>query len=164
MLNACRSCGRPTTGTWCATHREAGEAAERARRAAYRRPGRSSKRDAQSIVRRQVLADAGGICEWCGAPASEVDHLVPVKLGGTDARANLLAACRTCNRSRGASGEPPRRTGSGRPPRPRNGGVGSGPGSAVLPGSSPPAAKEVRIDRPRFSPGGGRGHRGGRSG
>lgn len=37
----------------------------------------------------------------CGAPATEVDHIVPESLGGDDSDGNLRAACKPCNAKRG---------------------------------------------------------------
>lgn len=43
-------------------------------------------------------------CRYCGAKPGgenlEVDHLVPVALGGSDNEINLVASCKTCNRRR----------------------------------------------------------------
>jgi len=51
--------------------------------------------------RREVYAKTDGYCAYCGCelPASkmQVDHVLPVDLGGTDDMANLLPACRSCN-------------------------------------------------------------------
>lgn len=44
-----------------------------------------------------VLARDRGICQWCGGPANEADHLgekIPDPAG-------MVAACRTCNARRG---------------------------------------------------------------
>lgn len=57
----------------------------------------------------KILADQGvdydGRCELCGlAEATEVDHVLPQTLGGTDDNPLLLRwACRSCNASRGAN-------------------------------------------------------------
>ena len=49
-----------------------------------------------------VLAQALFVCEICGeAAATEVDHIWPRVIGGTDIRENLQAACAPCNRSKG---------------------------------------------------------------
>lgn len=48
-----------------------------------------------------LLADSPP-CHWCGAPATEADHLVPVAAGGDNDLANLAPACKRCNASRGA--------------------------------------------------------------
>lgn len=53
-----------------------------------------------------TLADAqGGRCGICHMPLQahdiEVDHIVPVSSGGSDARRNLRLVHGTCNRVRG---------------------------------------------------------------
>lgn len=59
-------------------------------------------------LRRELLEDgAAHSCTWCGYASEnprefDVDHKVPVKLGGRTVRANLHVACSMCNRSRGA--------------------------------------------------------------
>lgn len=58
----------------------------------------SRSRGAWETLRRRVLAEAGWACELCGNPAAEVDHRVPLALGGTDDRWNLRAVCRACHR------------------------------------------------------------------
>lgn len=65
---------------------------------APRRPG-STRRWRR--LRAEVLERDGRTCRYCGAPATEVDHKHPEALGGTDALANLLAACQLCNRVKG---------------------------------------------------------------
>lgn len=43
-------------------------------------------------------------CSYCGKlPAMGVDHVLPLARGGTNALANLVAACLPCNQSKGAS-------------------------------------------------------------
>lgn len=50
-----------------------------------------------------ILARHDGRCYWCRtAPATEIDHIIPLRRGGPDAPANLAPACGPCNRSRGA--------------------------------------------------------------
>ena len=44
-------------------------------------------------------------CVYCGDPAVEIDHVVPVVKGGTHELSNLVPACRPCNRSKGAKDE-----------------------------------------------------------
>lgn len=44
----------------------------------------------------------GARCHYCGAPATTVDHRVPVsKRGASHDRANLVPACFDCNASKG---------------------------------------------------------------
>lgn len=52
-----------------------------------------------------VIARAGGICELalpgCSVTATTGDHILPRSAGGTNALANLRAACLPCNQRRG---------------------------------------------------------------
>jgi 5-methylcytosine-specific restriction endonuclease McrA len=57
-------------------------------------------------IRQVILARDLFICAYCGADATEVDHITPVKHGGTDDEANLTAACVRCNRSKGTKSKP----------------------------------------------------------
>jgi hypothetical protein len=47
-------------------------------------------------------AIAGDPCTYCGATASQVDHIFPVAKGGTDHWWNLTRACESCNKSKAA--------------------------------------------------------------
>lgn len=40
-------------------------------------------------------------CSYCPAPATTVDHVVPLNRGGSHAEGNLAPACRSCNSSKG---------------------------------------------------------------
>lgn len=70
----------------------------RAHQLAKTRPGSTS---AWRRVRAQVLKRDGYRCRLCGAPATHVDHIVPVREGGTDEPVNLPALCERCNLFRG---------------------------------------------------------------
>jgi 5-methylcytosine-specific restriction endonuclease McrA len=52
-------------------------------------------------VRAVVLERDGYCCVYCGGEATTADHIQPVNRGGTDDEANLVAACATCNGSKG---------------------------------------------------------------
>lgn len=52
-------------------------------------------------IRARVLTRDGHTCQYCGQPATTVDHVVPRRLGGDDSLDNLLAACKRCNYSKG---------------------------------------------------------------
>lgn len=56
-------------------------------------------------TRRTVLERDGGECQiggrGCRYEATEVDHIVPVNLGGDSSLGNLRAACRPCNAALG---------------------------------------------------------------
>lgn len=67
-----------------------------------RRQGLSKK------VRYSVLARDGFTCRYCGARPDTgatlvVDHIIPVKDGGSNDPANLIAACQPCNAGKSAS-------------------------------------------------------------
>ena len=57
-------------------------------------------------LRRQVLERDGHTCQWlddagiCGAPATDVDHVIPRAAGGTDDPANLRAICARHHRAK----------------------------------------------------------------
>ena len=48
-------------------------------------------------LRLKILARDANTCAYCGLPADQVDHIVPVAAGGSDHPDNLTAACRRCN-------------------------------------------------------------------
>ena len=67
-----------------------------------------------------VLAESGFRCMYCGLAAPEatlhVDHIVPRTAGGTNDRANLVAACSSCNLGKRARGVAPPLTPEPPPP------------------------------------------------
>lgn len=54
-------------------------------------------------VRAAVLLRDGETCRYCGTTDGpwHIDHVHPVRLGGTDALENLTVACAPCNLSKG---------------------------------------------------------------
>ncbi len=52
--------------------------------------------------RLRVLRRDGGICVYCGADATCVDHVVPMVRGGGDEMENLVASCTLCNLRKGS--------------------------------------------------------------
>jgi 5-methylcytosine-specific restriction endonuclease McrA len=44
------------------------------------------------------FARYGRACHICGAPATDVDHLTPIGVGGDESLDNLRPACARCNR------------------------------------------------------------------
>jgi 5-methylcytosine-specific restriction protein A len=78
----CLTCGQLTDrGSYCAAHARGGSTRR------WRR------------VRARVLARDRYRCQLCGAPATEVDHVVRVADGGSDHPGNLRAICGRCQRS-----------------------------------------------------------------
>ncbi len=50
-----------------------------------------------ALNRRAVFARDGHRCQYCGAPAENLDHVVPRSRGGQHVWENVVAACRPCN-------------------------------------------------------------------
>ena len=62
------------------------------------RPRRIRKDTVAKVIRR-----AGGACEQCGSDSDlEIEHLVPVSQGGSNAASNLKLLCGNCIRSKDA--------------------------------------------------------------
>jgi 5-methylcytosine-specific restriction endonuclease McrA len=53
--------------------------------------------------RKLALERDGYRCVWCGAPATQADHVLAVAKGGTSAVENLVASCGRCNHLRGSA-------------------------------------------------------------
>jgi hypothetical protein len=53
-------------------------------------------------TKQAVLKAASFCCHYCSEDAATVDHKVPLIAGGSDARANLVAACEPCNTAKGS--------------------------------------------------------------
>jgi 5-methylcytosine-specific restriction endonuclease McrA len=49
------------------------------------------------LTRRAVFARDGGRCQYCNAPATSLDHVVPRSRGGTHTWDNVVSACARCN-------------------------------------------------------------------
>jgi len=50
-----------------------------------------------ALNRRAVFARDGHRCQYCGASAENIDHVIPKSRGGRHAWDNVVAACRPCN-------------------------------------------------------------------
>jgi 5-methylcytosine-specific restriction endonuclease McrA len=50
-----------------------------------------------TLSRRAVFVRDHHTCQYCGAPAENVDHVVPRSRGGAHTWENVVAACRRCN-------------------------------------------------------------------
>ena len=40
-----------------------------------------------------------GKCFYCGAPATQVHHIVPLSRGGTNSMTNMVLVCERCHRA-----------------------------------------------------------------
>lgn len=95
-------CPALTTRTRCAIH----EQYVKRDRERQRQRGSPTQRGMDYQYQRarlRVLNRDGYRCHWCGGQASTADHLVPRAHGGSSDDGNLVAACLTCNSSRGAT-------------------------------------------------------------
>ena len=51
----------------------------------------------QNKLRSFIFSRSNGKCVYCGAKATEIDHVIPRSSGGTNSIYNLVASCRNCN-------------------------------------------------------------------
>jgi 5-methylcytosine-specific restriction endonuclease McrA len=51
----------------------------------------------RSLNRRAVFARDDHTCQYCGAPADSLDHVIPRSRGGEHSWENVVAACSRCN-------------------------------------------------------------------
>lgn len=63
------------------------------------------KRAVSKATRQAVIAKQDGICKrsYCEAPAVDVDHILPLWSGGTNANDNLEALCVDCHKQKTAA-------------------------------------------------------------
>ena len=50
-----------------------------------------------ALNRRAVFVRDGHRCQYCNAPAENIDHVIPRSRGGSHTWENVVAACRPCN-------------------------------------------------------------------
>lgn len=55
-----------------------------------------------AAIRQMVIERDGPVCRYCGGTPDklQIDHILPVSRGGTDALENLAVACLPCNASK----------------------------------------------------------------
>ena len=51
----------------------------------------------QQKLRSFIFNRSNGKCVYCGAKATEIDHVIPRTQGGTNSTYNLVASCKSCN-------------------------------------------------------------------
>ena len=54
----------------------------------------------QNKLRSFIFNRSNGKCVYCGAKATEIDHVIPRAKGGTNSTYNLVASCRSCNKKK----------------------------------------------------------------
>ncbi len=57
------------------------------------------KRLPEALIKR-VFAQSGGKCASCGEEGTEIDHIQPIALGGTNALSNLALTCVLCHKEK----------------------------------------------------------------
>jgi 5-methylcytosine-specific restriction endonuclease McrA len=67
-----------------------------------RRRARKASVPHEPYSRDDIFARWSSACAYCDAPATALDHVTPIALGGADAEWNLVPACTPCNSSKGA--------------------------------------------------------------
>ena len=50
------------------------------------------------IEMNKIFTRDGGTCVYCGCPAMEIDHVIPLSMGGKTHSSNGVCSCRHCNR------------------------------------------------------------------
>lgn len=53
------------------------------------------------IFRAAIFLRDDGECVYCGAMATEIDHVIPSAHKGSDEATNLVASCHDCNHEKG---------------------------------------------------------------
>ena len=54
----------------------------------------------QNKLRNFIFSRSNNKCVYCGAKATEIDHIVPRAKGGTNSVYNLVASCKACNKKK----------------------------------------------------------------
>ena len=54
----------------------------------------------QQKLRSFIFSRSNNKCVYCGAKATEIDHVIPRSSGGTNSVHNLVASCRACNQKK----------------------------------------------------------------
>jgi 5-methylcytosine-specific restriction endonuclease McrA len=103
-VKACLRCGRLTArGSYCPEHERERLAPKKRRQGRLR--SAVERAAPEPVEREEVWRRGGGVCWLCKRPVPlerfEVDHVVPIALGGVHAYSNLRPAHPVCNSRRG---------------------------------------------------------------
>ncbi|HSS11798.1 MAG TPA: HNH endonuclease [Acidimicrobiales bacterium] len=82
---------------WLAAHPETA----RVIRAANSMNRRAKKWACVGVLTVADLRSVSGPCSYCGGLQETWDHVIPLWLGGTNKRSNLVPCCEACNRKKG---------------------------------------------------------------
>lgn len=144
-----RGCAAVVKGRarYCPVHAEEGRAYDLSRGSASQRGygGQWRKIRALVLAERPLCADPYGLHPNQVVLATDVDHIIPLAAGGSNARENLQPLCHSCHSAKTARDN----GGFGNAPRTERGG-----GDPSLPGLPKETARAVKQLRPRNSRGG----------
>ncbi len=56
-----------------------------------------------AITKRAIFIRDNNRCQYCGAAAENIDHVIPKSRGGKNSWDNVVAACKRCNAVKGSS-------------------------------------------------------------
>ncbi len=93
---AYRERGAKAAREWAKAHPEYYRAAAKLRRA--RLSGVVC--DLTDQETRELFEEYAGLCAYCHAAATTIDHVMPISAGGSHSKANLVPACKSCNSSK----------------------------------------------------------------
>lgn len=96
----CESCRRANRNRHIRSYYRSLSPDERFRRSTALRVERHGVR-AEPYKRSEVFDAWGHRCIYCNAPASHLEHIIPLSRGGDDVRENVAPACSDCNLSKG---------------------------------------------------------------
>ena len=94
-----QGCPNLTDGRYCEEHR----VVERRRYDKFERSPDVNKKNGRAWKRiRDRYAREHPLCEWCEkngrlTSAEEVHHILPISLGGTHDKSNLMSLCKSCH-------------------------------------------------------------------
>jgi 5-methylcytosine-specific restriction enzyme A len=88
-----------STGRMCSMHRKEAKARHDLNRPNAHKRGYDSqwKRTRDAFIRNSP------VCEFCGGPAEVIDHIVPIRCGGSSDEDNTQSLCRKCHALKTAS-------------------------------------------------------------
>lgn len=89
-------CNAYSHGRYCEKHKQEYDQ-RRWKQANERRPGNTKAYGKKWRKLRGLVLHRNPLCKSCGAPAKEVDHIIPLKDGGTNQMSNLQALCKSCH-------------------------------------------------------------------
>ena len=72
------------------------------RQVQHRRRARMRRGRVYTVTAKNLRYLHAAACLACGAPADTIDHVIPLRRGGSHGVGNLAPMCRTCNSSKGA--------------------------------------------------------------